>query len=79
MERAKSVCRRDDAGFLLLYVGTSSSVPRRNTGEAPEGRVEVGANVGLSDTRSVYIDLRQAVHRCHLQSAWRVGIYQYTG
>lgn len=76
---AESVRRRDDAGLLLLDAGTPSIISGGNTGEAFKGRVQVGANVGLSDTRAVYLDFRQAVHRCQLQSARRVGIYQYTG
>lgn len=76
---AKSVRRRHDAGLVLCDTRAPTDVPGGHIGEASEGRVEMGANVGLSDTRAVHIDLRQAVHQRHLQSARRVGIHQHAG
>lgn len=62
----KSVRGRYDASFVLYDSSTPSIIIGRSACHASQRRFEMGANVCLSNFRTIYIHVRETIYRSNL-------------
>lgn len=79
MGHPEGVRRRTDAGRLLHISNTKTNSVHGTASHASQGRGEMGADVCVSDPRTVYIHARDTIRRGVLQSTGRARVHQSGG